>query len=817
MLIQHNFPAMFSKREYAKKNNKLNKSLEKLSSGYAINRSGDNAAGLAVSEKMRAQIFGIKQSVVNCTDGISLVQTFEGALGQTVSIIHRAKELAVQSANGTYQDEVDREAIQIEYEQLCNEADQIADTDFNGLCMLNGRMMADKFTILTDDGTKWKTPLDIGFAGRNSRVVLNGTKGTHNMSIELFPDITDKIIDDPELMTAINKLDGSHINAVFNNGKPEYSLVGYDIGEYPVLNIETNNGTATISTVTAKSGKVDIATVTCNNIPHNAYSTAKGKWQHTSVATYKVIAAPKADTPGNNRFDVSKYTEGYVNQGNDKGVTRAEREAYLQWVNDTPHSNAVIVGDNVFDEDTDPLKFTWSLNSQEYQNVVGSNGVPTADSGVVLPVYDDSYSGGPQIFIEGLRFLYDDEDMKNGAMWGIRVSSNYNMASGSRNGKTAVGGNPSMDLEKYKNIWLEYGRQNVTLTYNKAENKWYDSFGGSGTWSQYGLSTSFYPKTEYYIKNGYEARNLYHFYEGDGKLPDGFTLNVAVTCPRYRSATTSGLVFNENSPHSDGDNIIDFKLGEYDPANPDAGGVDYAIAIDGATYTYDGRIQPDGSEGVWRDSNGDPVDLAAEGIHLPTNPNGTYIMKLHDGMTITAHNPNLLGTGGYSSRIKLVDGNTGANGFRRVYEDLTFSDGLILQVGARSKDSVKFTFEYESGSLGSLESDLNCSAKGLGMDKLSLLTQDKANEAIDKLEHSLNKVSLIRSSFGALHNRLEHKIDDLNNVKENLTAAESGIRDADIAEEMMNFTQQQILSQSSQAMISQANSLPQSIIQMLSE
>ena len=76
MVIQHNLAAMFSQKEYEKNNGKLAKSLEKLSSGYSINRAGDNAAGLAVSEKMRSQIFGIKQSVKNCADGVSLVQTF---------------------------------------------------------------------------------------------------------------------------------------------------------------------------------------------------------------------------------------------------------------------------------------------------------------------------------------------------------------------------------------------------------------------------------------------------------------------------------------------------------------------------------------------------------------------------------------------------------------------------------------------------------------------------------------------------------------------------------------------------------------------
>lgn len=158
-----------------------------------------------------------------------------------------------------------------------------------------------------------------------------------------------------------------------------------------------------------------------------------------------------------------------------------------------------------------------------------------------------------------------------------------------------------MDLERYKNIWLENGNQNVTLTYNKAEDKWYDNFGESGDWGKYGITSSYYSKTDYNILNGYEAKNLYHFFEDDGKLPDGFKLNISVTCPKYRYTTSGGYVYNQNSVHSDNDKITDFKMEELDPAHPELGGVDYSVAKDGATYTFDGRTQPDGSIGVWRD------------------------------------------------------------------------------------------------------------------------------------------------------------------------------------------------------------------------
>ena len=148
---------------------------------------------------------------------------------------------------------------------------------------------------------------------------------------------------------------------------------------------------------------------------------------------------------------------------------------------------------------------------------------------------------------------------------------------------------------------------------------------------------------------------------------------------------------------------------------------------------------------------------------------------------------------------------------------MTYTDHIVLQAGARTKDSVNFTFEYTSGGLGNLKANMNCSARadGLGTDGLSLKNQKDANYAIDRIDNAINKVSMVRATFGAVQNRLEHKIDNMNVTKENLTSAESRIRDTNIAEEMSNFTKNQILSQASQSMLAQANSLPQSVLQLL--
>ncbi len=136
--INQNVAALNAHRNLVATDNALSKSLERLSSGFRINRAADDAAGLAISEKMRAQVRGYAQAIRNAQDGISLVQTAEGALNEVHSILQRIRELVLQAGNGTLQPE-DREAIQTEIGALLEEIDRIANsTNFNGVALLNG-------------------------------------------------------------------------------------------------------------------------------------------------------------------------------------------------------------------------------------------------------------------------------------------------------------------------------------------------------------------------------------------------------------------------------------------------------------------------------------------------------------------------------------------------------------------------------------------------------------------------------------------------------------------------------------------------------
>ena len=151
MIVQHNMTALNANRQLGITNTNLARSTEKLSSGYRINRASDDAAGLSISEKMRAQIRGLKQASTNAQDGQSLIQTAEGAMNEIHSVLQRMRELTVQAKNDTYMKE-DRTKIQDEVKQLQSEIDRIAtQTQFNKMNLLTGSYSAKQFQVGAND------------------------------------------------------------------------------------------------------------------------------------------------------------------------------------------------------------------------------------------------------------------------------------------------------------------------------------------------------------------------------------------------------------------------------------------------------------------------------------------------------------------------------------------------------------------------------------------------------------------------------------------------------------------------------------------
>jgi flagellin len=188
MVINHNMSAMYAQRQTNNIETGMQQNIEKLSSGQRINRAGDDASGLAVSEKMRSQIRGLNQAGQNIQNGVSFIQATEGYLTETTDIIQRLRELSVQSANGIYSSE-DRMQIQVEVSQLVDEVNRIAShAQFNGMNILTGRFAKDSsmgpMQLQVGANVDQSEKIFIGTMTATA-LGLTGTQGTSNSMISL--------------------------------------------------------------------------------------------------------------------------------------------------------------------------------------------------------------------------------------------------------------------------------------------------------------------------------------------------------------------------------------------------------------------------------------------------------------------------------------------------------------------------------------------------------------------------------------------------------------------------------------------------------
>lgn len=270
MRIQHNIMAMNAYRNYANNTSALSKNLEKLSSGYKINRAGDDAAGLAISEKMRAQITGLDKAQDNAKDGISLVQTAEGALTEVHDMLNRMYELAEQSANGTFEDGTDRKQLQKEVDQLKSEINRIADSaNFNGIKLLDGSMSANATTKLTSTATNSKAGVDLNIVA-DSVYDATGKRTELDFSLSVTTTANSAGVSVDEngtvLITVMGKdadgISAEEIQAMLAKAKAANSKVSEDIMNAVRDATVTGKGIVAPKSATNATKWTDVATVT---------------------------------------------------------------------------------------------------------------------------------------------------------------------------------------------------------------------------------------------------------------------------------------------------------------------------------------------------------------------------------------------------------------------------------------------------------------------------------------------------------------------------------------------------------------------------
>ena len=265
MRIQHNIAALSSHRNLTNNNSSVTKNLEKLSSGYKINRAGDDAAGLAISEKMRAQITGLETATKNAQDGVSLVQTAEGALTEVHSMLNRMVELATQSANGTYST-TNRQEMQKEINALRAEIDRIGkSSNFNGTSLFTG---SSSITLHVGETSKAHNQLKVTLNQMSSSQI-----GTHTTNATTFKKTltTGKAVSNISVTTAAKAREAI---GIANNAIDQISSMRSDFGalqnrlEHTInnLSVQSENITAAESRIRDVDMAKEMMAYTKNNI-----------------------------------------------------------------------------------------------------------------------------------------------------------------------------------------------------------------------------------------------------------------------------------------------------------------------------------------------------------------------------------------------------------------------------------------------------------------------------------------------------------------------------------------------------------------------
>lgn len=836
MVIQNNLAGLNAYNRLNANVQKTEKASAALASGYRINSAANDASGLAISEKMRSQIRGLKQAGRNCQDGINLIQTFEGALDQSQDIIKRCTELAAEAANGTYDDPTDRAALQLEFDQLRKEIDAISDTDFNGVLMLNGGELASVESPQT--GLNWVNPGNVGW---REGTIINKTDPydpDFSMVITKLPALDELTIITDDEADALREFSCTPISVNLDKGKASFYFSSNPLPKN--LSIETRGNAGYVSINTA-GGVIEIAKVTLPDVSRVLKSESYGRWSSTNTNT--TVSIPQGDI----NFTTKGLDSFPLKNGDGAAAYDQRRKDYDEWISTIPMVEFTVTTDDL-DKFTIPPQFKDVVVDYSEDKVYKRGDTIEVISringkNVYTPVKVD---WNPEIVRPG-----SSQHITRGSYSPSTHSASFSRGSTLKGDYASTGtvyGIGAVSASTMQKRFLAHGAETFTITYQETS---VDKDKNSvGVWT--------IRITNYDGREGYKANvsgntltinstnnpdAVKHFFDELGlnqtklvkelsaihsnnnqipstqKNPDGspkYIWTLQNNQSYSMSFTTIPSTPGRSSYTAWSTSKNGFTLDEYNPDNPGRGGLDYDLAVSG-TYTYHNDHTDEGiagDPGYWTDSSGEIVNLEDVGIYISDSMRAS-LSPLHNGLSITVSDY----IDGPSGKISGVPELFGFEITEILSEPdlggLTYAETLVLQSNSRTKDSVEFTFIYRSEAQGDLECNLNCSSEGLGIDKLDISNQVNANLAIDKLSQSLNKVSMVRCCFGAAHNRLEHKISNLATTDENITESESYIRDADMAQEMMNFTRSQILTQAAQSMLSQANQIPQSVLQLL--
>ena len=693
MVVQHNLTAMNSNRMLGLTTKTQAKSTEKLSSGYKINRAADDAAGLAISEKMRKQIRGLTQASANAQDGISAVQTAEGALTEVHDMLQRMNELSVKAANGT-NSASDREAIQSEIDQLVTEIDRVAETTkFNETYLLKGDRNVTKGYSYSYGAVGSTTVASAGMdtdaaTGLTAAITFtNGAKASDQNA--LAKALRDQGVTISSETTTDAEGTATTRYSVTLNGKvaANYNVNAIDDTNFEIVDLEGNQ----IATLKASTASVKVP----------ATDEEDG-------------VDPTAATPAS-----MKLTDGaddmFVDDGTGNAIqiTNDNLADYFEVKEDGTVS--ILAGVEIFDDNTLGNEITSDVEANIAGYVTG------------IPAEEDN---------DG------ENEEPNGVVTGVVKQSAVITASSISAAQNA--GDVAQFYDKDGNAISSNSLGNYFSVLSSAKAPAADEDGVDPT-----------AATPASMKLTDGADDMF-VDDGTGNAIQITNDNLADYFEVKEDGTVSILagveIFDDNTLGNEITSDVEANIADYvtgipaEEDNDEEGGNAAAaqVAAKAGSQLYDAV------------GNAITMTDAAKSVAANQNKTGALNLGLHVGADATADNQ------------------------------------ISLNIEAMS-------------------------AKGLGLNGIKVDGSDDSSalNSIETIKEAIQKVSAQRSALGAVQNRLEHTINNLDNVVENTTAAEAQIRDTDMATEMVKYSNNNILAQAGQAMLAQANQSNQGVLSLL--
>ncbi len=781
MVVNHNIPALQAYNSVSSTTNALQKSIQKLSTGLRINSAADDAAGLAISEKMRAQVRGLDQAVRNSQDGISMIQTAEGALNETHSILQRMRELSVQAANDTLTQQ-DRGYIQLEIDQLREEITRIGNTtQFNKKKLLDGSAAV----LWSSDNLSTKAIVNGGLRQIDQFGQKSSLEGNYKISITANPGEAEVQKSDIFKIKHKNVIMDVSVNE--NGGVNKVAVDNLPAGTY---NIETagliDEGAADsiiktygMLTSTTIVGSADITSDVNASVLLEVLHVNTGAGTVTLRATSKVL-------------DVDGTVKTYVDENlvvDDTGAIMGA-SAYTK-LGFTVAIDGAVVG---------ITNYSGLGNSSKIVFNVAAGG--TADVAVMVsatvnaewPLAWGTAAGGTSIGDFG-----------------------YNVDS------TAVHGKDVHFRQFYLNTANGTVYEgDIVLSFN-------DKFSDDTDVSLASFEAAYIGQT---AKGDVALRDLDKFWDSQGRflLTDPQTITVTqgdgkkTNVTLYANDTLDDVAKKFNNAIANGlgqaqyvldsaDKFVTYVTGD-EVVDGTSQSVEGTMVIRSLIAGNNGKISFAGDEDLIKAFSLNTIQDAKENnfrVSINDAHNGQTIasaVQITGNKLIGVINPNVDVQFDSMANIK-VQWNESSKSFAlqseaEVYETILHltDNTTVFQIGANEGEDMGIN-------IGDMRSE------ALGLNSVLVTDRDSAARSITVIDNAMDKVSSQRAKLGAYQNRLEHTINNLTVAGENLTAAESRIRDTDMAKEMMNFTKLQIMLQAGTSMLAQANQLPNNVLSLL--